>query len=107
VVPEPPDSERIRCGRSRLDWATLLRRVFAWEVLLCACGGQRRVLAAIREGPVARKLLAHLGLPTHAPSPSQGGLFSTGPPAPSGLEVFADPPWVDDVPDFPSGDAFV
>ena len=51
--------------RGRLDWATLLKRVFALEVLTCqACGGERRVVAEIKEGPIATKILAHLGLPT-------------------------------------------
>jgi hypothetical protein len=52
------------------------------EVVLCAiCGGKRRIIAEVEEGPVARKILAHLGLPTEAPQPAQRGLFPTGPPA--------------------------
>jgi hypothetical protein len=51
-------------------------------VVLCAiCGGKRRIIAEVEEGPVARKILAHLGLPTSAPQPAQRGLFPTGPPA--------------------------
>ena len=70
-----------RCKRARLDWNSLLRRIFAIDALLCAvCGGRRRIIAEIKEGPVARKILAHLGLPTFAPKPAQGGLFATGPP---------------------------
>ncbi len=51
--------------------------------MVCAlCGGhQRRIIAEIEEGPVARKILAHLGLPTEARRPAQRGLFPTGPPA--------------------------
>ncbi len=63
------------------NWPDLLRRVFAVEVLICSCcGGQRRVIAEIEEGPIARKILAHPGLPATAPKPAQGSLFSTGPP---------------------------
>jgi hypothetical protein len=82
-----------RCQRSAVDWATLLRRVFAIEVLLCACGGQRRIIAQIEPGPVARKILAHLGLPTSPPRPSQGVLFQTGPPEEDGPEAHV--PWSD------------
>jgi hypothetical protein len=63
------------------NWADLLRRVLAVEVLICSfCVGQRRVIAEIEEGPIARKILAHPGLPATAPKPAQGSLFSTGPP---------------------------
>ena len=46
---------------NRLSWSKLLARVFLVDALLfTACGGQRRVIAAIEEGPVARKILEHL-----------------------------------------------
>ncbi len=70
IVPKPPLPlpGQQRCKRSTYDWATLLRRVFAWEVLVCAaCGGQRRIVAEIPEGPVGRQILEHLGLPATAP----------------------------------------
>ena len=67
-------------------WADLLKRVFAIEVLACACGGRRRVLAVIQDRQVARKILEHLGLPAEplplgkaAPEP-QTELWPTGPP---------------------------
>jgi hypothetical protein len=34
----------------------------------------------VEEGPVARKIHAHLGLPTEAPKPRQRGFSQTGPP---------------------------
>jgi hypothetical protein len=43
-------------------------------------------MAVIKEGPVARKILAHLGLPTEPPRPGraqpdpQADLWETGPP---------------------------
>ena len=81
IVPRAPVDEH-GDGPSRASWSSLLRRVFAVDVLICAvCGGKRRVIAEIEEGPVARKILEHLGLPTSAPRPGQGGLFPTGPPA--------------------------
>ena len=81
IVLKPPVKPALELPR-RGDWASLLRRVFAIEVLVCSfCGGERRVIAEIKEGPVARQILAHLGLPTRAPKPAQGSLFPIGPPA--------------------------
>jgi hypothetical protein len=86
VLRKPPEEESSvgtkPSGPAKgLSWAELLRRVFAVEVLVCTCcGGERRIIAEVEEGPIARKILAHLGLPTTAPKPAQGKLFSTGPP---------------------------
>jgi hypothetical protein len=109
IVPKPLEKSALpgplrRPGR-RLDWANLLRRVFMTEVLACVCGGTRRVIATIEEGPASRKILRHLGLPDSVlpPAPArldQGTLWPTGPPA----DHHRDPPAVDDVqrspPDF-------
>jgi hypothetical protein len=52
----------------RVDWATLLRRSFQVDVLECPkCHGRMRVLAVITEREPVAKILAHLGLPNHAP----------------------------------------
>ena len=75
VVPLPPPSPApgVCLGRSgkplrRIDWAALLKRVFALEILVCAlCSGRMRVVSVIEAGPVARKILDHLGLPSVAP----------------------------------------
>jgi hypothetical protein len=56
----------------RLDWAALLQRVFAVDVMRCSCGGRRRVLAFLVESHVTRAILAHLGLPAPiAPAPAR------------------------------------
>ncbi len=53
----------------RLNWAELLRRVFAVDVTTCArCGGRLRVLAFFTESPLSRRILDHLGLPSTAPT---------------------------------------
>lgn len=88
IVPTPPPAlppllPRVR--PRRIDWADLLRRVFLLELLACACGGTRRVISSIEEGPAAQKILRHLGLPTDVPvtAPAridQRELFPTGPP---------------------------
>jgi hypothetical protein len=52
----------------RVDWATLLRRSFAVDVLECPkCHGRLRVVAVITERDPVRRILAHLGVPTDAP----------------------------------------
>jgi hypothetical protein len=45
----------------RIEWAKLLSRTFAIDIL--RCGGHLRLLAAITEKATARKILEHLGLP--------------------------------------------
>jgi hypothetical protein len=46
----------------RVAWATLLRRTHGCDVLACGgCGGRLRVLNAITEPAIARKILDHLG----------------------------------------------
>jgi hypothetical protein len=52
----------------RIDWASLLRRSFAADVLECPkCHGRLRVVAVITEREPVRRILAHLGVPTDAP----------------------------------------
>ena len=59
-----------RDGTSRIDWASLLRRVFKVDVLACArCNGRMRVISVIEQPPVIEKILRHLGLP-HVPLPT-------------------------------------
>jgi len=67
----PPASILVR----RLDWAQLLRRVFAVDVTQCPrCPGRLRVIAFITYAPLVATILAHLGLPTQLPSttPARG-----------------------------------
>jgi hypothetical protein len=52
----------------RLPWAELLQRVFELNALRCPrCGARMRLLAAIEEPEVARKILECLDLPARAP----------------------------------------
>jgi len=60
----PSDAGRAR----RLEWARLLKRAFALDVLSCArCQGPMRLIAVIDDERIARKILTHLGLPSRAP----------------------------------------
>jgi hypothetical protein len=87
VVRSPPETEPPLAGAKKksrwIDWADLLKRVLALDVLACVCGARRRVpmssvlgwMAVIKDEQVARKLLDHLGLPSIVPE-----LWATGPP---------------------------
>jgi len=70
LVGQPPDEKDLLFVRQRrLDWASLLRRVFNEDVLRCPrCDGKMVVLAAINDPSVVKKILDHLGLPTAGPT---------------------------------------
>ena len=56
----------------RLDWAALLLRVFAIDVLECPrCQGRMRVLAFITEPDAVERILQHLDLPASPPCSSR------------------------------------
>ena len=69
IVPTPsPADARAAPVSCRWPWARLLRRVFAFEVLVCPrCGGPRRMLGAVTEPYAVRRLLAALGLAAEPP----------------------------------------
>jgi hypothetical protein len=52
---------------ARIDWASLLRRVYLVDVLQCQCGGRRLVIQSVDAPPVIAAILDHLGLPTGPP----------------------------------------
>jgi hypothetical protein len=58
VVPQP---------FARIDWASLIRRVYLEDVLRCPCGGRRRILSDVTEPGAVVAILEHLGLPARAP----------------------------------------
>lgn len=51
----------------RIDWATLLRRVYDVDVLACPCGGRLRFVELATEQPALGEILERMGLPTEAP----------------------------------------
>ena len=62
-----PDASAHRAA-SRQRWATLLKRVFQTDALVCpTCQGPRRILAAITEHEPIHKILTCLGLSTDVP----------------------------------------
>jgi hypothetical protein len=71
----PDEASLLPVRQRRLNWASLLRRVFAVDITVCPrCSGRMRVLCAINDPPVAQKILRHLGLPTEGPrcAPARG-----------------------------------
>jgi hypothetical protein len=70
IVPAVCTDQSRPAPRRRLNWADLLKRVFAVDVLVCdTCGGSMRILAVLPEGEASRTILEHLGLPHQAPHP--------------------------------------
>jgi hypothetical protein len=52
------------------SWATLMHRAFAIDVLACLhCGGRLRLIAALHDPAVIRKILAPVGIAPSGPSP--------------------------------------
>lgn len=81
VVPKPkalPDNTAKPPSKSSISWARLLKRVFNIDVKTCpVCSGKMKIIAAIEDPGVIKKILAHLGLPTKPPEPWP----ARGPPA--------------------------
>ena len=66
IKPTPPRPVFFARSR-RLPWAELLKRVFGTDALRCQCGKPMRVLAAITEPALARRILECMALPSRAP----------------------------------------
>jgi hypothetical protein len=62
-----PRAEVIAAWDTRIDWATLLKRVHDIDALACACGERLRVIALITEPEVVLAILTSLHLPAVAP----------------------------------------
>jgi hypothetical protein len=61
--------------QQRMSWARLLKRVFNIDVETCgACGGKMKIIAAVEDPQVIKKILDHLGLPSTPPlaKPARG-----------------------------------
>jgi hypothetical protein len=95
VVPTPPTSPDPEPSTSpmsglarRLDWASLLRRVFGDDVTACPrCGEPVRIVAYLSDLDTTRQILDHLGIPSIAPPVTS----ARSPPQTN----FADPPFDD------------
>jgi hypothetical protein len=79
VVPKPQvklePTKECKPSKSRISWAMLLKRVFNIDVETCSlCQGRMKIIAAIEDPPVIKKILEHLGLPSRRalPWPARG-----------------------------------
>jgi hypothetical protein len=71
--PEKPSIEPQSKGK--IAWARLLKRVFDIDMETCnVCGAKMRIVAAIEDPPIIRKILNHLDLPSTPPTihPARG-----------------------------------
>jgi hypothetical protein len=69
------DSDKPPASAKRIAWAQLLKRVFNIDVSVCPkCQGKVKIIAAIEEPKVIKKILTHMGLPSSAPklAPARG-----------------------------------
>jgi hypothetical protein len=82
-----------RGARPRLGWAELLQRVFDIDALRCPrCGSTLRVVAAIEDPDVARRILECLELPARAPPLAPAAVESPQPDPPEANDWLFDPP---------------
>ena len=75
-APSAGDQTAVTPGRAYcIPWAELLQKVFAIDVLACpVCHGRMKLIAYINSASVARRILAHLGLPTTGPPLAKASL---------------------------------
>ena len=60
--------EQLELKPKNIPWAKLLARVLKIDVETCPkCNGKMKIIAAIEDPKLIRKILTHLGLPTHQP----------------------------------------
>ena len=80
IVPKPPElkvvgqeqdiiePKQLELKKKNIPWARLLARVFNIDVETCIkCGGKMKIIAAIEDPKVIRKILEHMGLDTKPP----------------------------------------
>jgi hypothetical protein len=58
---------------SRIDWATLLRRVYDVDALACPCGGRLEMLELVTDKAEVRATLERLRLDDEPPEPNDEG----------------------------------
>lgn len=60
--------KQLELKKKNIPWARLLARVFGIDVETCSkCGGRMKIIAAIEDPKVIRKILDHMGLDTKPP----------------------------------------
>lgn len=86
IIPKPPElkivqdqeiiePKQLELKKKNIPWARLLARVFNIDVETCSkCGGRMKIIAAIEDPKVIRKILEHMGLDAKPPplQPARG-----------------------------------
>jgi hypothetical protein len=68
AVDSAANTDKPTSRTQRISWARLLKRVFGIDVLACSkCQGNIKIIAAIEDPNVIKKILTHMGLPSTAP----------------------------------------
>jgi Putative transposase len=95
AAPKPePAAEKPR--PRRLDWASLLGRVYGIDILTCnRCGNRRRIVAAITTPSAIERILTHLGLAARPP-PTQPARRPQSEQLALSYDPCADPPCLAD-----------
>ncbi|MFN7906274.1 MAG: hypothetical protein ACK5P5_13925 [Pseudobdellovibrionaceae bacterium] len=56
--------------KTRISWARWLKRIFGIDIETCnLCGGKVKIISAIEDPKVIKKILDHVGMPSVAPAP--------------------------------------
>jgi hypothetical protein len=84
-------------ARWRIDWATLLRRVWNIDALACPCGGRLRFVEVVTDKKRARQLLQKAGLAADSPPGPETSAPEGRQPA-WGMPRARSPTFFDDVP---------
>ena len=80
------DRDKPAASKKRISGARLLKRVFNIDISICPkCRGQIRIIAAIEDPKVIKKILEHMDLPSTAPRP----MSARGPPVSDQSDIFA------------------
>ena len=90
VDPEPAATDDEMGSKTtepkRIPWARLLKRVFGIDISVCSrCKGKVRVIAAIEDPKIIKKILEHMGLPSTPPRLE----MARGPPVSDQGDMFA------------------
>jgi hypothetical protein len=85
-APFEPGKARYTSGAWRIDWATLLKRIYDVDCLACTCGGRLKFVEVVTEADRACLLLRELGLDLAAPTVARARSPTDGFDAPSPVD---------------------
>ena len=87
LAPNGDDSKPKAAHPQRISWARLLARVFNIDITSCPkCQGNIKIISAIEDPKVIKKILEHMNLPSIAPKPYP----ARGPPILEQTDMFQE-----------------